>query len=135
MKLSRRDLYELVWSKPVEKVAEEFGISGRGLAKICERHRIPSPPRGYWARLAAGQHVKKAILRDVIDPLFDNVVIESSIAGLSEEAQGIVREAKAKQALRQRDRLPVDNPPVTELAQEIHRSIDLTVKLLRKRKA
>ncbi|MDY0885439.1 hypothetical protein ACFPL7_12130 [Dongia soli] len=135
MKLSRRELYELVWSKPVEKVAEDFGISGGGLAKICERHRIPSPPHGYWARLAAGQSVKKAILRDVSDPLFDRVVIESTIAGLSEETQSIIREAKAEEAVRQRESPPVSNLPEVQVAQNIHRSIDLTARLLRKGKA
>ena len=27
---------------------------GQGLAKICERHRIPRPPRGYWAKRQFG---------------------------------------------------------------------------------
>ncbi|HLG87163.1 MAG TPA: hypothetical protein VKZ79_08190 [Alphaproteobacteria bacterium] len=38
---------------PIDRVAKEFGITGRGLAKICERLDIPTPPRGYWAKLAA----------------------------------------------------------------------------------
>lgn len=33
-------------------LAIEFGISDRGLAKVCGRHRIPVPPRGYWAKVA-----------------------------------------------------------------------------------
>lgn len=135
MKLSRRELYELIWSKPVEKVAEDFGISGRGLAKICERHRIPSPPRGYWARLAAGQNVKKAILRNISDSIFDSVVIESPIAGLSVEAQGIIREARAKKAARTRETPPAPGLPEVRVTEKIHRSIDLTVRQLRKGKA
>jgi integrase len=53
--LTREDLYRRVWSNPVESVARELGISGRGLAKICARFEIPVPPRGYWAKLAAGK--------------------------------------------------------------------------------
>ena len=53
--LSRDELYRRVWSNPVESVAKELGISGRGLAKICTRFEIPVPPRGYWAKLAAGK--------------------------------------------------------------------------------
>ena len=34
---TRKQLYDLVWSKPVVKIAEEFGISDKGLAKICGR--------------------------------------------------------------------------------------------------
>jgi len=55
MTLTRSDLYERVWSTPMSTLAREFGLSDRGLAKICERHDIPRPPRGYWAKLEAGQ--------------------------------------------------------------------------------
>ena len=55
--LSRRELYELVWSKPMSKLAQEYGLSDRGLAKLCFRHKVPVPPRGYWAKLAAGASV------------------------------------------------------------------------------
>ncbi len=60
--LNRKALYDLVWSKPMTQVAHEYGLSDRGLAKLCERNSIPVPPRGYWAKKAAGQKVKKAPL-------------------------------------------------------------------------
>ena len=53
--LSREDLYELVWSKPMRDLAKDFGISDVGLAKRCRRLGIPVPGRGYWARVDAGQ--------------------------------------------------------------------------------
>ena len=53
--LSREDLYELAWSKPINQLAKDFGISDVALAKRCRRLRIPLPGRGYWARLVAGQ--------------------------------------------------------------------------------
>jgi AcrR family transcriptional regulator len=46
--LSRQDLYRLVWSRPMNALAVEFGISANGLAKICDRLMIPHPPRGFW---------------------------------------------------------------------------------------
>jgi hypothetical protein len=52
--LSRQALYDRVWTTPMTKLAAEFGISGRGLAKLCERHAIPVPGRGHWARRQAG---------------------------------------------------------------------------------
>ncbi|MDE2319926.1 MAG: hypothetical protein KGK02_09545 [Rhodospirillales bacterium] len=58
-KLTRRELFDLVWSKPIQQLAAEFGVSDRGLAKVCARNGIPNPPRGYWARLAAGGNVKR----------------------------------------------------------------------------
>ena len=59
---SREDLYGAVWSKPMIKLAEEFGISGRGLAKLCERLKVPVPPRGYWRKVSLGQSIKKTPL-------------------------------------------------------------------------
>lgn len=54
--MKRSELFTLVWSEPVVKIARRLGISDRGLAKICTRHNIPLPPRGYWARVKSGQH-------------------------------------------------------------------------------
>lgn len=63
--ITRQDLYQKIWGKPISHVATEFGISGNGLAKICARLRIPSPPRGYWAKKAAG---KKVVVYRLPDP-------------------------------------------------------------------
>ena len=53
--LSRQDLYELAWSKPMVELAQDFGISDVALAKRFRKLGIPVPGRGYWARVAAGQ--------------------------------------------------------------------------------
>jgi integrase len=63
VELSRQELYEKVWSQPALTLAQEFGISDRGLGKICARFEIPVPPRGYWQKLSAGQRLEKAPLR------------------------------------------------------------------------
>jgi hypothetical protein len=60
--IERQWLYEAVWSKPVSAVAEDVGISGTGLAKICTRMNVPRPPRGYWAKIRAGRQPKRASL-------------------------------------------------------------------------
>ena len=59
MYLSRSQLYELVWSKPITSLAKEYGFSDVGFSKICRRHNIPLPPRGYWARVGAGLKISK----------------------------------------------------------------------------
>ena len=60
--LPRSQLYELVWSKPVTEVAKDFGMSDVALAKRCRAVRVPIPPRGYWAKVAAGQTPRKTPL-------------------------------------------------------------------------
>lgn len=57
--LTRLELFDLVWSTPMSSLAREFAMSDVGLAKLCRRHGIPRPSRGYWARRAAGRTVKK----------------------------------------------------------------------------
>lgn len=61
-KISREELYRLVWSKPTRDIAREFGISDVGLGKICKRLDVPKPPPGYWQRIASGYKVKAASL-------------------------------------------------------------------------
>lgn len=62
MELTRKELYELVWSEPIKNVAPRFAISDVALSKICRKHDIPRPPRGYWAKLTAGKPVTQVPL-------------------------------------------------------------------------
>ena len=55
--VSREDLFSQVWTTPMSRLARDYGISGNGLAKICDRLKVPYPPRGYWAKKAAGKKV------------------------------------------------------------------------------
>jgi hypothetical protein len=56
-RISRDELYALVWTTPMNRLGAKFGISGNGLAKICDRLEIPYPPPGYWAKKEAGKPV------------------------------------------------------------------------------
>lgn len=60
--LTREQLYERVWATPLQRLAVEFGLSDVALAKRCRRLQVPTPPRGYWARLEAGQTPRRAKL-------------------------------------------------------------------------
>lgn len=53
--ISREELYELVWSQPMTKVAKQFHVSGSFMARVCTQLNIPRPARGYWAKLAVGK--------------------------------------------------------------------------------
>lgn len=53
--LSRHDLYEQVWRRPLSAVARDLSLSSNGLSKICDRLLIPYPGRGHWAKVAAGR--------------------------------------------------------------------------------
>jgi AcrR family transcriptional regulator len=53
--LSRRELYQRVWSEPLAVVAKQLGVSANGVAKICNRLLVPYPSRGYWAKANVGK--------------------------------------------------------------------------------
>lgn len=53
--VSRDELYRLVWSEPMTKMAERFDVSGSYLARVCTLLNVPRPERGYWAKLAVGK--------------------------------------------------------------------------------
>jgi hypothetical protein len=44
--LTRQQLYDRAWNTPIEALAQELGLSGRGLGKLCDRYDIPVPPEG-----------------------------------------------------------------------------------------
>jgi hypothetical protein len=65
--LYRESLYKDVWETPILQLAKKYCMSDVGLAKICQRMKIPLPPRGYWAKRAHGHKVKKAPLPPIDD--------------------------------------------------------------------
>jgi hypothetical protein len=54
-RLSRLQLYELVWTDPMSTLARRFGISDVALKKVCAKAHVPVPPRGHWAKKQAGK--------------------------------------------------------------------------------
>ena len=64
LKLTRQQLYDQVWSTPMRTLAQQYGLSDVGLAKVCKKHDIPRPPVGYWAKLQHGKPVEQPPLPD-----------------------------------------------------------------------
>jgi len=79
-KFTRRELYDLIWAKPMRDVARELDISDVGLRKICLSHRIPIPPQDHWNRLRAGHKLCKRPLRKVE---LLQLRLKSGLSGLS----------------------------------------------------
>src|SRR4051812_10348855 len=66
--LTREALYAKVWTSPITHIAKRLGLSDRGLAKLCARHDIPVPPRGWWAKKAAGHRLSQPKLPKADQP-------------------------------------------------------------------
>lgn len=67
--IRREELFEQVWSEPVTKVAPRYGLSDSGLLKICDRLGVPTPKRGHWAKLRAGQSLPHVELPSTCGPV------------------------------------------------------------------
>jgi len=74
VKLTREELYDLVWSKPFTTLVKEYSYSDNGLRKICKKHNIPTPKFGHWAKMKHSKNPPKISL-----PKADNVIIELAL--------------------------------------------------------
>ncbi len=61
--MSREELFALVWERPTREIAIELGVSDVAVGKLCEKMQVPKPPRGYWARVEAGQTPRRPALK------------------------------------------------------------------------
>lgn len=129
--LTRQELFDLVWSIPVQEAAASFGISDRGLAKICLRHRVPSPSRGYWARVQAGQKLKQPMLPKIDNPHLESIYIRSIMPHLKQDKKDVLRKIEEQQALT--DKNPSTSLDIESLeAQKVDAKIEKTAMALRK---
>jgi hypothetical protein len=90
IKLTRKELYDLVWSESILSLSKRFNISDVGLRKLCIRMNIPIPLAGHWVKVKFGKPVK--ILKfptkfegtDIIEIKEFDKGSESAISGESE---------------------------------------------------
>jgi hypothetical protein len=116
--IERKLLYSEVWSQPITKLAPQYGISDVGLKKICRALNVPTPPRGYWAKVQNNINVAKIPLpklksgqpstytiqkRDLMNQKPDNIVEK-----LSDEAVEIISALKAQKPIINSDILSSD---------------------------
>jgi hypothetical protein len=47
---TKEELYNLIWSMPTSKIAEDYKVSDKAIEKWCKSYEINKPPRGYWMK-------------------------------------------------------------------------------------
>lgn len=85
--LTRKELYELVWSQPMLSLSKKYTISDTGLKKACVRLNIPLPKAGHWQKLQFGKKINQPKL-----PANDAGVQEITLSLRTEEAKDIFGE-------------------------------------------
>lgn len=81
-------LIALLWSKPLRELADQIGISDVGMKRMLRAKRIPTPPRGYWAKKRAGKPVQSVPRQKPRGPgETGRVRLDSRFAGLVSPAK------------------------------------------------
>ena len=110
----REALYDEVWADPIAAVAERYGMSDVGLAKVCKRLSVPYPRRGYWAKVRAGQSVRKVPLPE----LRPNARLRLGPTPLTEPELAL--RAKVKEVVTETKRTLDTTPPVVTDGTDLH---------------
>lgn len=73
MLIDRKDLYDQIWTTPASQLCKRFGFSDVWLAKLCKKHGIPRPPRGYWAKKRNGLPTRRTPLPWLVDEMLEKI--------------------------------------------------------------
>jgi hypothetical protein len=67
--LTRKELYDLVWSIPMTSISKKYEISSDRLKGICKKVNVPIPENGYWQKL---QYKKPVTIKELPDEILSN---------------------------------------------------------------
>lgn len=130
--LTREQLYQEVWKEPMSTLGPRYGLSDVGLAKICQRLRVPVPGRGYWRRKEVGQKVRRPTLPKLpagATQAMREVHLRKNASGsASPEPTGPVADQQRFEALDE------NRIVVPEVLEDPHPLVARSVKALRKAK-
>jgi hypothetical protein len=94
--LTREQLFDLIWLKPLTTIAADLGISDVALLKRCRKLNLPTPRRGYWAKVAAGIPVRKRPKLPAMSGGQESAAHHArwprDVLGLCDRAQSFIRE-------------------------------------------
>ena len=97
IELTRKELYDIVWSTTLSKLTQQYAYSNDGIKKICKQFDIPMPDGSYWSKLKFNKKFKK----EKLNPVFNSV--NKIVLAIREEGNPI----------------NIDNTPLTIRTKEI----------------
>ena len=67
--LTRKELYDIVWSTTLSKLTQQYAYTNDGIKKICKQFEVPMPDGSYWSKLKFNKKFKK----EKLNPVFGGV--------------------------------------------------------------
>lgn len=83
IELSRKELYNLVWSTPLSKITLQYAYNNDGIKKICKQYDIPMPDASYWSKIKYNKKVKI----EELNPVF--IGVDKVVLTIREEGNSI----------------------------------------------
>jgi hypothetical protein len=74
-RISREELYDLVWSKTMGSLSTRFRVSNAVLKQTCQRAAIPMPVPSHWTKKAFGKETFQAALPARLPGMDNDVVV------------------------------------------------------------
>jgi hypothetical protein len=78
VRLSRVELHDLVWSKPMTEIARQFGVRDQHIARACDDADIARPRAGHWQNIEHGKSVPRVALGNDRFAADDIIAIDAS---------------------------------------------------------
>ncbi|SHH07340.1 hypothetical protein SAMN05443549_11519 [Flavobacterium fluvii] len=69
IELTRKELYDIVWSTTLSKLTHQYAYTNDGIKKLCKQFEIPMPDGSYWSKLKFNKKYKK----EKLNPIFGGV--------------------------------------------------------------
>lgn len=54
-RITRQELYQAMWEKPLKQLAQEYNVWYGELLRISDEYQVPRPPMGYWTKKQHGK--------------------------------------------------------------------------------
>lgn len=77
---TRKEFYDLVWSKPRTELAKQFGIPDVAVGILCRQLNVPAPPPGYRAHVAAKGHARSKCVKPPLTHTLEERISEDHAA-------------------------------------------------------
>lgn len=74
IELTRKELYDIVWSTTLSKLTQQYAYTNDGIKKLCKQYEVPMPDGSYWSKLKFNKKSKKEKLNPVFGG-FDKIVL------------------------------------------------------------